>query len=69
MVVTEADIVREIRKQPNMEEIAQIIEHPTTYSLIRMLITQEKYGKLSRAEQRNRIARLLGENPDTADAL
>ena len=42
--VTERDIVNEIRQNPDLENVAQIIENPLAYALIRMLITYEKYN-------------------------
>ena len=44
MRVTEQDIVKEIRQNPDLENVAQIIEDPLAYALIRMLITYEKYN-------------------------
>ena len=42
--VTEQDIVKEIRQNPDLENVAQVIEDPLAYALIRMLITYEKYN-------------------------
>ena len=42
--VTEQDIVKEIRLNPELENVAQVIEDPLAYALIRMLITYEKYN-------------------------
>ena len=44
MRVTEQDIVKEIRQNPDLENVAQIIEDPLAFALIRMLITYEKYN-------------------------
>ena len=42
--ISEHDIVKEIRQNPKLIEIANIIEDPVAHALIRILITYEKYN-------------------------
>jgi len=42
--ITERDIVKEIRQNPELESIAKIIEDPMAHALINLLITYEKYN-------------------------
>ena len=42
--VTTEQIVAEIRQNPEMKKIAEIIENPYAQSLINLLITYEKYN-------------------------